>query len=512
MSLKRAPFLILDCQTTGMRPSVGRILEIAWTVADAECADLEVHSHLIELPEGEEIPSRVRELTGIGEDDMRAARPREEVFAALAAAVAGLGDPKCALIHYAQFEKPFLADLFGCAKADELPFSILCSHALTKKLFPDLPSQNIRGTAGFFGDPVGSVKRAAAHVRATHQIWRGLCARLEQEGISTREGLQAFLSTKKKTAKGRYQYRIGAEQRLNLPDRPGIYRMIAKSGEVLYVGKATSLKSRVNSYFRGKAGRDKRKLEMLAQVWDLQVTECRSALEAALLEADEIKKFNPPYNVVMKKGRRHLVFYSRDFSSAARAQDEHHLLGPFRNSNWIEHLRALERSLRAESFEQIFFDYVPAEQLRAAWGLFLNAHQLPALNSVRSMLAFGLNLHRVYEEPDEVEEAVEVEEEVEVEVSEEFTDEEVAGKFERLLRRAGAEYHRSRRLTRLLNARVTYRLDGEDRRLEFANGYLKGTRPGADSPFPWHGLDIETYDRMSVLLSELDKYDHSIEV
>jgi hypothetical protein len=56
-------------------------------------------------------------------------------------------------------------------------------------------------------------------------------------------------------------------KRLEFPNRPGVYRMLSQSGQVLYVGKATSLKSRVNSYFRGQKGRDRKKLEMLAQVW-----------------------------------------------------------------------------------------------------------------------------------------------------------------------------------------------------------------------------------------------------
>ncbi len=68
---------------------------------------------------------------------------------------------------------------------------------------------------------------------------------------------------------------------------------------------------------------------MMAQVWDLNVTECRSALEAALLEADEIKKWNPPYNVAMKKGKRHLLFYDRDFTSCAKEQNARHRSAPF---------------------------------------------------------------------------------------------------------------------------------------------------------------------------------------
>lgn len=513
MKLKEQPVLLIDCQTTGMRPSAGQMLELAWCVSNPEDPNPTIESRLIRLPEGESVPKLATELTGITDADMEAAVSMEEVFASFQKTLSQLHNPALSVIHYAQFEKAFLKDFFQRYGIGEIPLEIFCSHSLTKRLFPNLPSQNIRGTAGYFGDPVAQIKRSAAHVRATHQIWKGLVNKLNSDGVETFDQLREFLKNKTKVQKGRYEYRLESAQRLKLPDAPGVYRMLAKTGEVLYVGKATSLKSRVNSYFRGQANRDKRKLEMLAQVWDLNVTECPSPMEAALLEADEIKKFNPPYNVVMKKGKRHLVFYSRDFASVKRSQDHKHPIGPFRNHNWIEHLRMLERSLKTGVFEQIFFNYIPPEQMKTAFTMFLEQQNLQPekLTTVRQMLAFGVKLHREYEEPleDEVDEE-EVEAEVDALGNVIYTDEEVLGKFERLFRRAGAEKARSRRLTSMLNAKVTYHHAGEARTLEFKNGFRES---GADQKgeFPWSDHDIETFDRMSVLLSELSKYEHQIE-
>lgn len=516
MKLKDRTFLIIDCQTTGMRPSVGQILELGWGLSHLQ----QIESHLIELETGV-LPPRVSELTGIQESDLKDAKPLKDVFSEFHKTLDSLERPAFALIHYAQFERSFLKDMFEKHGVAEIPFDILCTHQITKKLFPNLPSQNIRGTAGFFGDPVSQIKRSREHVRATKQIWHGLVAKLTEIGIEDLEALKTWLSDKKKIAKGKYDYRIDSTKRLNLPDVPGVYRMLAKSGEILYVGKATSLKSRVNSYFRGKAGRDKRKLEMLAQVWDLNVTECKSALEAALLEADEIKKHNPPYNVMMKRGRRHLVFYSRDFSAVSRTQDHDFPLGPFRNSNWIEHLRALHRSIESGLFEQIFFDYIPPQQLRAAFELFCRTHGLAEsrITGVRSLLAFGLNAYRNFEEPetdvDDVGEEPE-EEPTDHPVDEEgrrvFSDQEVAEKFERLFRRAGAEHWRGRHMTKLLDADVTYIHQGEPRLLRFSHGQIarEETASTEKPKSPWQDLDVETFDRMSVLLSELEKYDHSI--
>ncbi len=517
MKLKEIRFLIIDCQTTGMRPSAGQILELAWSLSDSE----NIESSLIEL-DGKNIPPRVSELTGITDADLKDAKPLKEVFAAFSDTLHQIDKPAVALIHYAQFERPFLSDLFLKHGIQEVPFEILCTHRMTKKLFPNLPSQNIRGTAGFFGDPVSAIKRSGSHVRATKQIWQGLLAKLSEQGIEDLPALKEWLGDKTKVTKGKYDYRIESSKRLNLPDVPGVYRMLAKSGEILYVGKATSLKSRVNSYFRGKAGRDRRKLEMLAQVWDLNVTECKSALEAALLEADEIKKHNPPYNVMMKKGRRHLVFYAKDFSAVSRTQDTEHPLGPFRNSNWIEHLRALNRSIESGLFEQIFFDYVPPLQLREAFSLFCRTHDLleSRIRGVRSLLAFGLNSYRRFEEPEddvdtdgEEEEKIDVDHPLDAEGRRLFTDAEVAEKFERLFRRAGAEHWRGRHMTRLLNADVIYQHAGEARKLSFTHGHLTAREGNPDSArhTPWHDLDVETFDRMSVLLSELEKYEHRIE-
>lgn len=496
MKLKELPVLLIDGQTTGMRPSSGQLIELAWTVTTAQEEAPSIESHFFRLPKGENLPYRIAELTGICDADLAAGQDSAHVLAQLQNAAARLPEPKLSVIHYAQFEKPFLLDLFGDSP---LPFAIVCSHALTKKLFPNLPSMNIRGTAGFFGNPVAHLKRGTEHVRATADIWRGLVHELAQKGIEDWPALQEFLAQKNKTPKGRYAYRLPSEKRLALPDAPGIYRMIAKNGEVLYVGKATSLKSRVNSYFRGKAGRDKRKLEMMAQVWDLNVTECRSALEAALMEADEIKKFNPPYNVVMKKGKRHLIFYSRDFTKASRTQDAKHPVGPFRNMNWIEHLRILAQ----KNFAQVFFEPIPADQAERAFELFCQKHKLPTAQTTRQLLAWGLNSFRNY-----VEESVE--ETLDEDDSERpYTDQEVRAKYERLLRRAGGEHWRAKKMTKLLNSRVTYQHGGQARVLDFRNGLTE--RLDDNLPKPWHDLGVETFDRMSVLLSELEKYEHHVE-
>ena len=84
-----------------------------------------------------------------------------------------------------------------------------------------------------------------------------------------------------------------------LPDRPGVYRMLSKTGKVLYVGKAKNLKKRVVSYT--KYDRLPVRLQrMVSEVNDLIVVETPNEAEAFLLENELIKKYRPYYNILLK--------------------------------------------------------------------------------------------------------------------------------------------------------------------------------------------------------------------
>ncbi|MBF0359329.1 MAG: excinuclease ABC subunit UvrC [Magnetococcales bacterium] len=80
--------------------------------------------------------------------------------------------------------------------------------------------------------------------------------------------------------------------------RPGVYRFLDEEGRVLYVGKAKHLKKRVGSYFNGQNG--PRIQAMIAQAKALEITVTDSENEALILEANLIKRFRPPYNVLLK--------------------------------------------------------------------------------------------------------------------------------------------------------------------------------------------------------------------
>lgn len=483
--------MFLDCQTTGMHPSLGSLLEVAWA------GPAGARSFLVRLPDGETVPARVSEITGISDELLADAAPPAEVLRTLLEDYSALGPGARVVAHYAQFEKSFLTAAWATAFGEELPFRFLCTFQIAKRLFPEAPSRNIRALVGYLGLDVGEVRRASEHARATREIWDKLAPGLR--AFSTVAQLEEWLRTSKAPKPEKIEYRVDRLLRLALPEAPGVYRMVSREGKVLYVGKATSLRARVNSYFRGKKGPGPRKREMLAQTWDIQVTECASALEAALLESEEIKRLDPPYNVSLKTGRRQLRFFSRDFARSGAQQSALLPLGPFARQNAPE-LLAQWCAAREEP-AQVFHDEVPAEDLRAGETLFLARHGWGALPSPRQLLAFGIWRARFLEAlPEEEDAGEELAERVSAEEAP-LTPEDVADRYEGLALRAAGEYLRAKSLTRLLRCRV--HLGSEGRTLEF--------RIGGEPAAPWAGLGVAEYDRMSVLLTEVRRHGYTVE-
>jgi excinuclease ABC subunit C len=95
----------------------------------------------------------------------------------------------------------------------------------------------------------------------------------------------------------------------NLSQRPGVYRMIAGNGEVLYVGKARNLKNRVSTYFTGNKAHAAKTMAMVSQIASIEVTATASETEALLLEYNLIKRHRPRYNVTLRDDKSFPYLY-----------------------------------------------------------------------------------------------------------------------------------------------------------------------------------------------------------
>jgi excinuclease ABC subunit C len=148
-----------------------------------------------------------------------------------------------------------------------------------------------------------------------------------------------------------------------LPARPGVYRMQDARGDVLYVGKAHRLKSRVNSYTQ-VARLSKRLQRMVAQTRSMTIVTTRTEAEALLLEAQLIKRFRPPYNVLLRDDKSFPFILLREdhafprvqkHRGARRAKGQYY--GPFASAGSVTRtLNALQKLFLLRSCSDGYFE------------------------------------------------------------------------------------------------------------------------------------------------------------
>ena len=342
LPLSQLEVLVIDCQATAAAPR-GHLLEIAWARSGATVTH--TRAHLIALPEGEGIPPAVTRITGLSHAMMRDGVDPELAWRELVDDAARLAsEPAPTVIHFARFEQPFLRNLAG----GDPPLDVVCTHDIARRLFPALPRRSLRALAGYLGRGVGALRRSAEHVQATAFLWQELVPRLEDEGVETWGALREWLATPVDLRKRpRRVWPMPREMRLSLPKSPGIYRMLRTSGDVLYIGKASSLHDRVNSHFRKQHGVDERTLEMLSQARAISFDVTATPLEAALLETDEIKRHRPPYNLALAIDARAIWFASQELSDRSSRPSPLCPLGPLVAIDTLDRFGALARADRA---------------------------------------------------------------------------------------------------------------------------------------------------------------------
>jgi excinuclease ABC subunit C len=91
-----------------------------------------------------------------------------------------------------------------------------------------------------------------------------------------------------------------ADKLQQLPKTPGVYFHKNAAGEVIYVGKAAVLKNRVRQYFQASRNRDAKTEALVAEIADVEWMEVESEIEALFLEAEMVKRYMPPYNILLR--------------------------------------------------------------------------------------------------------------------------------------------------------------------------------------------------------------------
>ena len=344
--------LIFDCQTTGSRPESADLLEVGWIRTSAKRVyatdPLPIVSRPVRLPPGKKIPTPVTRITGMTDSDLIDGWTIDTVWDRLNETVRSIRkknhSKRCpTVIHFARFELSFLQFLHKAYGASsDFPLDVLCTHQLAKRLLPELPRKGLRALAGYFGYSVPPRRRSVDHVKATAVIWQHLVDLLYQtQGIERLAEMKTWLAKTTVVPNTSRRFPMPKDTRDAVPNSPGVYHFYRSNGDLLYIGKATRLRQRINSHFRKSGRRSEKSLEMLTQATQLEIKPTASALEAALLESEEIKKFCPPYNIALLPGNRQVWFLSNNFNSISCKPDQLHPLGPVLHHGSFSALHAL---------------------------------------------------------------------------------------------------------------------------------------------------------------------------
>jgi DNA polymerase III epsilon subunit family exonuclease len=296
--LEEATYVVVDLETTGLRPGRSGICEIG----AVRLRGFEVEAEFQTLVDpGLPIAAGASALTGLRNEQLRGApSPAEAVrrfldFAGDAVLVA----------HNARFDLAFLD-----RETERLTGSRIGSAVVdTVRLARTLLAGRVRG----FGLAQLAWHRALPDARATAELLLALIGLAQERGARTVADLSALAATRTRRLLDKRHLAFGA------PTRPGVYLFLGRNDQVLYAGRARDLRARLRSYFRS----DRQRPAVEAALAAAERIEWRvmgSELEAALEELRLIRDLRPPGNARVSRPERHVWLRQRGESVVASAR------------------------------------------------------------------------------------------------------------------------------------------------------------------------------------------------
>lgn len=289
--LSEVTFVVVDLETTGAAPGADAITEIgALKMRGGEL--LGTFETLVNP--GVPIPPMITVLTGITEAMVMPAPRVAEVLPGFAEF---LGD---AVIvgHNVRFDAGFLDAALAAHGYPRLTNTRVDTLALARRLLRDeVPNCKLETIARYLRVPTSPNHRAFADAEATAQVLHALLERAGTLGVLGLDDLLALPSMRAHPSASKLALTA------RLPREPGVYLFRDRDGRVLYVGKATNLRSRVRSYFSGDG---RRKVpQLLRETVTIDHYVCRDPLEAAVREVRLIQEWQPRFNRQAKAWRQY---------------------------------------------------------------------------------------------------------------------------------------------------------------------------------------------------------------
>ena len=142
------------------------------------------------------------------------------------------------------------------------------------------------------------------------------------------------------------------EELKKLPEKPGIYMMYGEQEEIIYIGKAVSLKNRVRQYFQNSRNKGAKIERMVSQITRFEYMVTDSELEALVLENNLIKEHRPKYNTMLKDDKGYPFIkvtlgetYPRVLFARKMTKDKAKYFGPYTNAGAVKDVLELVRKL-----------------------------------------------------------------------------------------------------------------------------------------------------------------------
>jgi DNA polymerase-3 subunit epsilon len=325
--LEDATYVVVDLETTGLRPGQSGICEIG----AVRLRGFEVEAEFETLVDpGQPIAAAASAVTGLRNEHLRGApRPAEAVQSFLAFA----GDAVL-VAHNARFDLAFLDRETERLTGSRIGSPVVDTVRLARRLLAGrVAGFGLGQLAWFLGTAERPCHRALPDARATAELLLALIGLAQERGARTVADLTDLAATRTRRLLDKRHLAFGA------PTRPGIYLFLGRNDHVLYVGRARDLRARLRSYFRS----DRQRPAVEAAVAAAERIEWRvtgSELEAALEELRLIRELRPPGNARVSRPERQVWLRARGDSvvattSQAQARQvqasNRLLLGPLRS-------------------------------------------------------------------------------------------------------------------------------------------------------------------------------------
>lgn len=330
-------FIVLDVETTGLRPYRQRMIEVC-AIRYVGAARNDLFSTLLN-PE-RRLPDYIRRLTGIDDHDLAGA----PAFSAVAdQLIHFLGDHL--LVGYnVSFDLAFINAELKRAGRPPLLNEWLDLLPLANQLVSGIRRSGLGALCHLLGIEARERHRATSDAEATAAVFGRLLALADERGLSTLESLQraAAIDSPVKHAGPSERGRsvLDRSHLEGIPKCPGVYLMRDVHDQVIYVGKAKNLRNRVASYYSQPLGYTRKMEGLLESISRIDVVEAGSELEALLLESQFIRRYNPRFNTQQRNYESYPYIkvdignpWPRVLLTRDRADDGAQYFGPFRSSS-----------------------------------------------------------------------------------------------------------------------------------------------------------------------------------